>query len=184
MTLLFTPVDIQLDNLLDYTRPSTLKKVAPSLAVPDWWDTVVLDQPSLLRFENIIKQLPYDNLLVVRHKFQNAPVGIHVDVNHYMKTISPEELASIQDSEPCGYRVVINGKPDALEIFDGANWIAPVLPTMPCCYLINSTRLQHRVKDDPGREILYFRGIVNKERNQQLIKRSLEKYKDHAVYLK
>jgi hypothetical protein len=37
---------------------------------------------------------------------------------------------------------------------------------------------------DPGREVLYFRGIINKERNQELIEKSLKVYKDHAVYSK
>lgn len=180
MTLLFLPIDIQVNNI-DFKRTAELKKVPAQVFQPAWWDSAILDSASLNQFDDIIKQLPYDKISIVMHKFQNGPVGSHLDVYPNMK-IDPDELANITDNEPCGYRLVLNGKDDALEIFDGVNWLTPKLPSTPCCYLINSTRLRHRVKDDPGREVLYFRGLINKERNQTLIEKSLIKYKEHAVY--
>jgi hypothetical protein len=182
MTLLFLPIDIQVDKI-NFTRTPDLKKVPAQIFQPPWWDSAILDKSSLAQFNHIIKQLPYDKISIVMHKFQNAPVGSHLDVYPSMK-IGAEELSNINENEPCGYRLVLNGKDDVLEIFDGVDWLTPKLPTVPCCYLIDSTRLRHRVKDDPGREVLYFRGIINKDRNQELIEKSLKVYKDHAVYSK
>lgn len=182
MTLLFLPIDIQVKNI-SFKRTDNLKKVPAQIFQPAWWDSAILDSASLNYFSDIIEQLPYDKISIVMHKFQNSPVGSHLDVYPNMK-IDPMELANINDNEPCGYRLVLNGKDDVLEIFDGVNWLTPKLPSVPCCYLINSTRLRHRVKDDPGREVLYFRGIINKDRNQELIEKSLKVYKDHAVYSK
>jgi hypothetical protein len=182
MTLLFLPIDIQVDKI-NFKRTNDLKKVPAQIFQPSWWDSAILDKPSLAQFDHIIEQLPYDKISIVMHKFQNGPVGSHLDVYPSMK-IEAEELENIKENEPCGYRLVLNGRNDVLEIFDGVNWLTPTLPTVPCCYLINSTKLRHRVMDDPGREVLYFRGIINKERNQELIEKSLKVYKDHAVYSK
>lgn len=181
-SLLFLPIDIHIDNI-SYQRDPNLKKVPLQIFQPKWWDSAILNQDALNHFDSIIKQLPYDRISVVMHKFQNEPVGSHLDVYPSMK-IDAEELANITENEPCGYRMVLNGSPDVLEVFDGTDWIVPRLPQAPCCYLINSTKLRHRVKDDPGREILYFRGIINKERNNALIEKSLKLYKDYAIYSK
>lgn len=182
MTLLFLPIDIQIDKI-EFKRTENLKKVPEQLFQPAWWDSAILDNQALMQFDHIIAQLPYDKISMVMHKFQNKPVGSHLDVYPNMR-ISAEELDNIKDNEPCGYRIVLNGKDDVLEIFNGKEWLTPKLPSTPCCYLINSTQLRHRVKDDPGREILYFRGIINKTRNQELIEKSLKLYKDYAVYSK
>ena len=108
----------------------------------------------------------------------------HFDVYLNSKFIEEEELNNIQENEPCGYRLVLKGSTDALEVFDGEKWICPILPSVPCCYLIDSTRLKHRVKNDPGRELLYFRGLVDKTKHLKLIEKSMKKYGDLAIYLK
>lgn len=181
MTLLFLPIDINLESL-KFERSDNLKKVPPQFFQPQWWDSVLLDESSVkLNLLSVVDQLPFQKISSIMHKFQNQPIGPHYDVYKKMN-IDINEMENILSNEPCGYRIVIKGRNDVLKIHDGSKWLTPILPSVPCCYLINSTKLRHMVNDDPGREILYFRGIVDKYRHQELINKSLIKYKEHAVY--
>ena len=182
-TILYLPIDIDISPL-NFQRTDNLKKMPTHHFQPSWWDSVILDLDS---FEKnnllyVIEQLPYDKITMAMHKFQTAPVAEHYDVYPQMK-ISQDALEEIKTNEPCGYRIVIKGKNDVLELWNGKEWICPTLPESPCCYLINTTSLKHRVKDDPGREIIYFRGILNKEKHQALIEKSLNRYSDQVLYL-
>lgn len=181
--LLYLPIDLDIPSI-DFLRDEMLNKMPTHKFQPKWWDSVILNFDSFEKnnLTNVINQLPYDKITMAMHKFQTAPVDEHFDVYPQMK-ISQEELKEIQDNEPCGYRLVLKGSNDVLEVWNGNSWITPIMPKAPCCYLINTTALKHRVKDDPGREIIYFRGILNKEKHLRLIHKNLEKYKNQAVYL-
>lgn len=182
--IIFLPIDIDI-NLSEFNRTNTEKKVLLNAYQP-FWDTVSLDSVSLSEnnIRKIYDQLPYSKISFVLHKFQTREVRPHFDVYLNSKFIEEEELNNIQENEPCGYRLVLKGSTDALEVFDGENWICPTLPSVPCCYLIDSTRLKHRVKNDPGRELLYFRGLIDKTKHLKLIEKSMKKYGDKAIYLK
>lgn len=183
MTLLFLPIDIDIKPI-DFNRDN-LKKMPVHSYQPKWWDSAIMDVENieLNSLMDIFNQLPYDKITMAMHKFQNEPVGEHFDVYPQMK-ISPEEYKNITDNEPCGYRIVLKGNNDRLSLWDGESWVTPILPSVPCCYLINATHMKHKVSDDPGREIIYIRGIINSDRHKELLDRSLQKYGDHAVYLK
>ena len=180
--LLYLPIDINIETLA-FTRDESLQKMPTHTFQPGWWDSVILNHESVIKnnLKAVIDQLPFKKITMAMHKFQTAPVAEHFDVYPQMK-ISQEELYEIQNNEPCGYRLVIKVRNDVLEIWNGKEWLNPVLPESPCCYLINTTALKHRVKDDPGREIIYFRGILDKDKHLALIKKSLSKYKKQAVY--
>jgi hypothetical protein len=182
-TLLYLPIDIEIESI-NFNRDDSLRKMPTHSFQPKWWDSAILNFESFERNNllPIIDQLPYDKITMAMHKFQTSPVEEHFDVYPQMK-ISTEELQDIRDNEPCGYRIVIKGRNDVLEVWNGKEWVCPILPKSPCCYLINTTSLKHRVKDDPGREIIYFRGLLNKEKHRDLINRSLNRYKDQAIYL-
>jgi hypothetical protein len=179
-TILFLPIDIDLSTL-SFTQKDR------SVQLTDfnpYWDSTPIDQNSIIenRFYDILNQLPFSKITTMTHKIQQKAVGKHVDVYPSMK-FAPGEFEHIKANEPCGYRLVLKGKEDSLEIFDGSNWITAITPSVPCCYLLNSTVGHHRVKDDPNREIIYIRGFVNPERHKRLIEKSLEKYQDHAITL-
>lgn len=182
MKLLYLPIDIDLSGL-SFTRSDNLEKVPVQLYQPKWWDAAILNSESIEKNNllPIVNQLPYDKITLITHKFQNEPVGPHFDVYPGMR-IPVDEQENIKENEPCGYRIVLKGSTNVLKIHNGKEWLIPKVPASPCCYLINSTALKHQVLDDPGREILYLRGIINKEKNQQLIERSLKTYGDYAVY--
>ena len=176
MSILFLPIDINLSST-EFTRPSssiTLKEYNPY-----WTSTPV----SVIEndFYDVLKQLPLEKITTLTHKIQQRQVGSHVDVYPSM-TFGDGELDNIKDNEPSGYRFVVNGKVDSIEVFDGKEWVTATLPSVPCCYLLNSTIGKHRVKEDVNREIIYVRGFINSKQHQELIARSLKKYKDFAIY--
>lgn len=175
--LLFLPIDIEIPNIT--IDRSGLYKVPEQMHQPKWWDTVIVNSdPNRMKlFQPIVDQLPYVNEPMIMHKFQNIPVGPHFDVYKSMR-ISDEEFKNIQHNEPCGYRMVLSGQFDKLQFLKGDEWITPTLPSMPVCYLINSTKLKHRVLDDPGREVAYFRGIIDPHKHKKLLERSFAKYGD------
>ena len=93
----------------------------------------------------------------------------------------PNELEHIKLNEPAGYRIVISGSTDSIEIFNGVEWVVARAPQTPCCYVLNSTSARHRIKEDIGRKMIYIRGFLNREKHLELLSKSYERYKDYAV---
>ena len=116
---------------------------------------------------------------MLTYKRQECPVDEHVDVQVEMN-VKQNELAHIQAHEPAGYRLVITGSDDVLEVYTGQEWQRAWTP-QPSCYVINSTQAVHRVRADPGRSLIYIRGILDTEAHNRLIAKSLEKYGDWAI---
>lgn len=136
---------------------------------------------SLSSLKNIVEQLPLTGFSNVRLTIQNQPVDTHLDI--YEKHGLDKELYEhFVSNEPCGYRFLLSGSTDALEVFDGRKWRTARLPASPGCYLINTTRALHRVKEDKDRLTLYVRGTVDVDRHKALIEKNLEKYSDYAIF--
>jgi len=108
-------------------------------------------------------------------------VSPHYDVYPDMK-FDEGEYANILNNEPAGYRLVIEGSTDTLHVKSGNTFELAQLPSVPGCYLLNSTAGLHMVKDDPGRKIIYVRGFINPDKHSALIDKSLKLYKDFALY--
>ena len=89
---------------------------------------------------------------------------------------------NILKNEPAGYRIVLKGKKDVLEIFDGRDWKKVLLPEVPFAYVINSTKFKHRVVGDTGRKTLYIRGSLDENLHNQLIQRNLKEYYNYALF--
>jgi hypothetical protein len=183
MTLLFLPIDIELpDSILNLNVKKEHKEsVRLTKYNPYWNSTIITKSHSIFdTIKPVIDQLPFDNITTVTHKIQDRAVGPHVDV--YPDMVFQEgELDNIKLNEPSGYRILIKGQNGKLEIFNGKDWVAPILPKVPCCYLINSTTTSHRVKEDENRELLYVRGFLNNQKHLELIKKSYIKYGQYAV---
>lgn len=177
--LLFLPIDIDLCNL-SFIQKEDSKK---NNSFNPWWNSTVISEDTIKKngFDQILNQLPVENITRIFYKTQRVAVASHVDVMTQMK-LAPNEYEHILHNEPCGYRIVINGSLDKLHVKVGEQWITAHLPCTPICYLINSSALYHRVDEDPTRETIYIRGWINTEQHQKLIARSLEKFKDYAIY--
>jgi hypothetical protein len=144
------------------------------------WDTQLID-PDDIEIKTITDQLPFCHVSLIKYNTQTADIPPHIDVQpDYVK--NQEEYQHIKDNEPAGYRVVLSGRADRLEVFDGYKWMTARLPSCPFAYVLNSTHVKHRVIGEMGRRTLYFRGRLDKVRHQTLIQTNLEKYSDYAIY--
>ena len=177
MNLLFLPIDINLSELefSQKDRSIELREYNP------YWSSTPVDDESILKnnFDKILNQLPFDQITTLTHKIQQKAVESHIDVYPSM-TFKEKELLHIKENEPCGYRFVLKGLAESLEIFNGQEWVTAGIP---CCYLLNSTSGYHRVKEDLNRETIYVRGFINSEKHRKLINSSYEKYKEYAITL-
>ena len=175
--LLFLPIEIQISQVvftIDKMSQPTFKGL---------WQTKELTEEEIISsgINQITNQLPYERITLAKYNTQPSMIPSHVDVQPAW-TRTPEEYEHIKSNEPAGYRVVLIGGRSSLEVFDGVGWKVARLPNTPFAYVLNSTSCQHRVINEPGRQTLYFRGFLNKERHQKLIEKNLEKFKEFAIY--
>ena len=148
-----------------------------------YWDSTAITTDTIIKnnFDKILNQLPFTEITAINYKIQQRKVESHIDVYPELG-IKQEELDHIQRHEPAGYRIVLCGAHDSVEVFDSQQWVTALTPSVPCCYLLHSTGAKHRVKEDTGRTIIYIRGILDTTKHYELINRSLEKYKNYTIY--
>jgi len=178
MSILFLPIDIDLSNF-DFTQ---LDNSTELKAFNPYWDSSLITENTIIKngFNRILGQLPFTKITTLSYKIQKSVVGEHVDVYPAM-TFEEDELDHIIANEPSGYRFVIKGATDSIEVFNGKEWVTAHLPTVPCCYVLNATSGKHRVKADADRRIIYVRGFLNESKHKALIEKSYNKYKDYAI---
>jgi len=178
MTILFLPIDIDLSNF-DFTQFDDSKKLT---AFNPYWNSSSISTNTVVKnkFDDILGQLPFTKITTLTYKEQKGRVGDHVDVYPEMN-LYENELEHINSNEPAGYRIVICGNTDAIEIFNGVEWVVARAPQTPCCYVLNSTKARHRIKEDIGRKIIYIRGFLDTEKHLKLLSNSYIKYKDYAI---
>lgn len=175
--LLFLPIEITITE----TSFIIEKECVPTFK--GLWQTKELTESDIATsgIGDITKQLPYKKITLAKYNVQPSSIPAHVDVQPAW-TKTPEEYAHIKSNEPAGYRVLLIGNNDSLEVFDGVSWQTARLPQVPFAYVLDSTTCKHRVKNESGRQTLYFRGFLNEAEHANLIKKNLEKYKEYAIY--
>jgi hypothetical protein len=192
--LLFLPIDIDLPNL---EFPKLLNTHSDIMGASFWTYEQLLDakSDSLLpwrkdldsireSYKNIISKLPFETLENVRLSIQSKIVKPHIDVSDETKNKSLENYKNYLDNEPCGYRIVVSGDRSALKLIVKEDIVTAELPSIPCVYLINSTTCQHFVDQDIGRKTVYIRGKVNAIKHKNMIEKSLDKFKNYAIFFK
>lgn len=177
MKLLFVPLDIEITS-------TNFELGEEKSYHQNYWETkeVLGKENNYQQYRNLLDQIPIVNITTFTHKFQQMVVASHFDYYAPNKETSSDEFIHIKDNEPSGYHIVLKGKCDSLEIFNGKEWINPILPNAPIAYLLNLTSCLHRVKEDHLRETLYIKGLLDEEKHKQLIERSLKRYGDLAIY--
>ena len=178
--ILFLPIDIDM-SAVNFTQ---FDKSVKLTAYNPYWESTVVTKETIVKngFDKILNQLPFTDISILTYKIQQTVVDSHVDVYPLMN-FKEGELEHIRAHEPAGYRFVLSGNPDSVEVFNGKEWLTAYTPNIPCCYLLNSTAGLHRVKEDTGRTIIYVRGILDTNAHNKLIERSYSKYKDYAIKL-
>jgi hypothetical protein len=175
--LIFLPIEIEISQ----TEFIIDRESRPTFG--GMWNTKVLTEDDFdqLEIKKIVEQLPFEKITLGKYNIQMSDIVPHVDVQ-YSYVRDCVEFDHISENEPAGYRVLLEGKTDALEVFDGKQWRIAKLPSAPFVYLLNSTETKHRVLENSGRRSMYFRGFLDKKKHQETIKKNLEKFSDYAIY--
>jgi hypothetical protein len=175
--LIFLPIEIEIiSTTFSVNRPT-------KLTFQGLWETKELNEWELNKSEikYIADQLPFKKITLVKYNTQSSIIPPHVDVQQEWTT-AVEEFNHIKKNEPAGYRVVLIGQNDSLEVFDNREWRQARLPRVPFAYVINSTRCMHKVSIESGRQTLYFRGFLDENKHKELIKTNLNNYGDYAIF--
>jgi hypothetical protein len=176
MQLLFVPLDIVVPNGMLFKLGDNRHRRQ------QFWSThsILGKETNYVEHRWLFDQLPFTEVEIFTHKIQLKEVRPHVD--HDVKNSSLEKLELLNSIEPAGYHIVLQGNNNSLEIYNGVNWVTPILPNAPSAYALNLTSCIHRVRTDPGRTTLYIEGKLDVEKHRLLIERSVKKYKELAVY--
>ena len=134
----------------------------------------------------IEENLPIKKFYIVRVSIQLSKIGIHFDtsgINERGKNLYNENLTNHYNSltSPYGYRLVISGKSGTLLIHNDSQTIPATLPDSTNCYCLNSFHTKHSTDDDDGRVIALIQGWLDEDKHNQIINRSLLKYKEHII---
>jgi hypothetical protein len=174
MGIIFLPIDIDLSALKFYRDPIARK----TSNWKDVWDGSFISDDHIKNtgLDQILSQLPYTKITRILFNPQLNSVLSHTD-KEPDNAYEEGEYSHATGVEPCGYRIVLKGRKDSLSFYNGKEWITPELPSIPCCYVLDSTSAYHKVATDVGREVIWLRGFVDPKKHQDLINRSLQKYK-------
>jgi hypothetical protein len=178
MNIIFCPLDIEM-HLINFTA---INGIPVHTKYNPFWDSTSITEEVARQnnFGKILDQLPFKEIVSLQYKKQTKKVSPHVDVYPEMMT-KPGEYDHIVSMEPAGYRFVIEGRLDSIEIFNGETWVNAIIPKVPCGYIINSTSAKHRIKQDNGRTTIYIRGWLDEEKHLELLEKSYNKYRQYAI---
>ena len=144
-----------------------------------------LTSSQLAVIEYCKKYLPFTDYINIKiHHIQTTGMEMHVDFGDPTKNESLYEHT--QENEPCGYRMVIQGtKSGEVAVSRNDEIIVPRMPEDTDWYSISHTGTLHgtpsNIDDIKDRYVLFVQGWVDKEKNTELITRSLEKYKEYII---
>jgi len=155
------------------------------------WHPIMLKNWFFVK-EYIEKYLPIKKFYIVRISKQLMDIGKHYDygkpnnisgVSDSKETIYNKELADHYDNltSPYGYRLVLEGRNNILTIHNNSAEYESKLPVFTNCYCINSIETKHSTKMDDNRWVVFIHGWLDEKRHDELINRSLIKYKDYVI---
>lgn len=123
---------------------------------------------------NVIKQLPFKQLSVTGMLYQIGDIPLHND------TQDPNN-----PTEPRRYTIYLTNPDHNTFYFDiKGEKVFPKIHKDYCCFVFNNRDVQHgALKIDREKIILTAAGIIDDEKHEQLLTRSIEKFKDYLIYL-
>lgn len=154
--------------------------------------------------EYVSKYLPFKGIVLCRLVRANEDVKPHTDDNYIdykgpkndCNTISKEFRDHQLATEPCGYRLIIEGDRKSLYLTDGApkiiddkivygditEHISTEVPESTDTFLLKSYGSMHGVnktENDDNRLLLFVTGWLDERLHRTIIERSLIKYGDY-----
>lgn len=142
---------------------------------------------------------PFENFVYAKLIRANRNVDPHVDGNFVdhagpagnYNTITQQYLDHQLSTEPCGYRMILNGNRSSLYLCDtydptykNKDWsnLKKHYCTVPAdtdCFVLRTNHSPHGVdyiEHDNERLLLFVIGNLNVDRHNELLKRSMQKY--------
>jgi hypothetical protein len=149
-------------------------------AKSNWRNDLTASQSKLKEY--IDAHLPFDDIVNIKVHHPNSKGSLHIDF--VVPKDNPEFFKHNEENEPCGYRLVLSGaRSGDLIIKNSSGNQYPQLPEDTDWYIIGFTNVLHSITHRcPNRYIIFCHGWINKEKHDIIINRSLEKYKDYAVW--
>lgn len=153
--------------------------------------------PELINY--ITTQWPFEYFVYVKLIRANEDVHPHVDGNFVddkgpdgdYNTISQQYLDHQLATEPCGYRMILNGNRSSLYLCDtydptyvrkdwsGIEKNFCTIPEDTDCFVLQTNNSPHGVdyiKDDDQRLLLFAIGKLDIDKHNELLNRSVQKY--------
>jgi hypothetical protein len=185
--ILFCPIDLEVPNFGIYDLGDNVQK-SPIHA--KYWNVEYLcfnyvwrdstDHPRQHLKEWLLSNLPFSRIEIARLNQQIYETSPHID--HPPNRFSTEWLVNQLETEPSGYRLVLKGDPNALKIHYSEKIMDGYVSSIPGAYLINSMESVHQLLKDDNRISLYLNGTIDRDKHNDLIQRSLEKYSEHVIW--
>jgi L-rhamnose mutarotase len=125
---------------------------------------------------NCIRQLPFKQLTVSGMLYQMDEIPVHQDAIDKHNPIEPRRY-TIYLTAPEHNTFYVSKTPDSEKI------VLDIDPNY-ACFVFNNTDCFHgALKNTRPKIILTMAGIIDNEKHKALLERSLNKFKDRAVYL-
>jgi hypothetical protein len=157
-----------------------LTEDGPPYATSKWRNDLTESQSKLKEY--IDMHLPFDALVNIKVHHPHRKGTLHVDFAVPRDNL--ELFKNNKENEPCGYRLVLSGERSGdLTIKNSSGDQYPKLPNDTDWYAIGSTNVLHSITHScPDRYIIFCHGWINREKHDLIISKSLEKYKDYAIW--
>lgn len=145
-----------------------------------WKSRLTENQKQLASY--IDSNLPFDNLVNIKIHHPRIMGDMHIDFAEPHR--NKELFLQNRSMEPCGYRMVLAGnRKGDLGVKTSKGIVYPELPESTDWYIIGGTQTPHtHVVVNPERYIVFCHAWINEEQHNQILKQSLEKYYDYAIW--
>jgi hypothetical protein len=150
------------------------------------YDVSVIKKEILIKYpllEEWFRNFPYKTIRNIKFNIQNSAVFPHIDFTK--PEANPQLFANNSENEPCGYRILIRGsRTKMMYVVDNGEKVYVDIPEDTDVYVLRHSEGWHGVDDEEGRTTIFTHFEVDPEENKLLIDRSLDKYKDYAIWSK
>jgi len=125
---------------------------------------------------------PYKSIRNIKLNEQVKEVKPHIDFTK--PELDPFLYKNNQDNEPCGYRVLLKGsRKNALYVMKGNEKVYCNMPEETDVYVLGHTSTTHGVLEDDNRLTFFIHLEIDEDRHDEILQRSLKKYKEYAIFL-
>jgi hypothetical protein len=170
-----------LGSIFEALRLTT--KTSENYGIENWRHDLTDSQCKLRDYIN--EHLPFEHLVNVKiHHPTKARPDNHFHYDFAFPEKNPELYEHNKNMEPCGYRLILQGnRTGELRLVNNDQIVIPTMPPTTDWYVLGHTNTEHSNIGHPvDRYIVFCHAWIDKDRHQELLERSLVKYKDYAVF--